>query len=109
MECAVEGPAEAGAAADYVLARADRPAAFGRGDYYLAEDGDSDHPTTWHGDPRALMQLGVAAGTPVDRDDLIAAPRGQHAATGEQIRPRGWRAVERDGEEVRERREVGRL
>src|SRR4051794_7321063 len=60
-------------------------------------------PTTWHGDPRALAQIGVTAGAPVDRDDLVAALRGQHAVTGEQVRPGGWRAVERAGEGARER------
>ena len=33
-----------------------------RGDYCLAGDGDSDHPTVWHGDPRALVQLGLTPG-----------------------------------------------
>ncbi len=45
IECPIDGTTHAGAAADYVLSRADRPTAFARGDYYVAdEDIDTQAP-----------------------------------------------------------------
>src|SRR4051794_18116201 len=83
IDCALGGGASGGVA-DYVLGRADRPAAFARGDYYVNDgDVDSDQPTMWHGAPAALAQLGLRAGTAVDRNDLVAALQGQYVKTGE--------------------------
>jgi conjugative relaxase-like TrwC/TraI family protein len=97
VDCALGAGASAGVA-DYVLGRADRPAAFARGDYYVSDyDIDSDQPTLWHGAPAALSQLGVQPGQAVERDQLIAALQGQHVSTGAQIRRSGHRTVERDG------------
>jgi conjugative relaxase-like TrwC/TraI family protein len=96
IDCALGAGGSAGVA-DYVLGRADRPAAFARGDYYVSDDDvDSDQPTIWHGAPAALSQLGLQPGQAVDRDQLVAALQGQHVSTGAQIRRPGHRAVERD-------------
>ncbi|MEA2496491.1 MAG: hypothetical protein QOJ29_4402, partial [Thermoleophilaceae bacterium] len=58
LECSLDDVDGVGGVADYVLARADRPAAFARGEYYTADgDVDSDTPTVWHGSPAALGQI----------------------------------------------------
>ena len=96
IECSVDDAGGAAAPAEYVLNRADRPAAFARGDYYTADhDWDTDGPA-WFGAPQALSQLGVAAGELVERDALVALLKGQHAVGGEQVRRPGSRIVERE-------------
>jgi conjugative relaxase-like TrwC/TraI family protein len=97
IDCALGGGGSGGVA-DYVLGRADRPAAFARGDYYVSDDDvDSDQPTIWHGAPAALSELGLRPAQDVERGQLVAALQGQHVSTGAQVRRPGHRTVERDG------------
>jgi hypothetical protein len=104
IERAVDGDGGAGAAADYVVSRADRPTAHTRGDYCVGDDHvESDARTLWHGAPAALSQLGVDPGAAVERDALVAALQGRHVVSGAQVRRPGQRGVERDGELVVER------
>jgi conjugative relaxase-like TrwC/TraI family protein len=98
LDCAVGDTEAVGGAADYVLARADRPAAFARGEYYAGDEAlEGDAPAIWHGAPAALGQIGLSAGRAVERAELTAALVGQHVETRAQVRRPGNRTVERDG------------
>jgi conjugative relaxase-like TrwC/TraI family protein len=77
--------AEARRRAGYVLAGSDSPAAF-------AFDATSpEAPSTmWLGSARMLERLGVRAGAPVTREQLVLALQGRHAITGDRVRREGW-------------------
>jgi conjugative relaxase-like TrwC/TraI family protein len=84
----ISGDSAAGYAA-YLTSSSDR------GDYYTRGSGDQPDegvvlaPSRWHGSPELLSGLGIAADTPVEREDLAALMRGVSPADGRELRRAG--------------------
>jgi conjugative relaxase-like TrwC/TraI family protein len=89
---AVGNPASVSRAASYLLAVADSPEAFARGDNCLAGH-DRRHAShtgvIWIGAPSTLALLGLESGAEVQADELAAVLRGRHPRSGCQVRALG--------------------
>ena len=105
LDCVIDNDAGVAGAVDYVLARADRPTAFATGSYYAGDEArEDDAPATWHGDPRALRQLGLETGCcGSSATSWWPRCRASTSETRAQVRRPGNRTVERDGQLVVER------
>lgn len=85
------GSGQAGDYSQYLTGRADdeREAWQERGDYYTGDGAAGE----WRGDAATLQALGVEDHSPVEREQLARALRGQRADTGEQLRRPGANGV----------------
>lgn len=87
--------AAAARAAQYPLEKGDQPQAYGRGDYWTAEEeaASGSYPM-WVGEAGALSALGVEAGQAATGEALSRALMGRHTVTGERVRRTGSKDVE---------------